>query len=57
MQIAFGMLNIPPEVFWDMSFAELNHAFLGYQEKISGGNKAGPLNRTRLNELMELYPD
>jgi len=57
MQIAFGMLNITPEVFWDMSFAELNHAFLGYQEKISGGNKAGPLNRTRLNELMELYPD
>jgi len=51
-----GMMNIQADQFWKMSLTELYTAIDGFTE-FHGSNDTKPLERSRLEELMELYPD
>jgi len=52
------MVGISPSEFWSMSPVEIYSAIAGFQE-FNGANdsSSSPLERDRLSELMELYPD
>ncbi len=50
------MLNLSPQVFWQMSPIEVYMAVEAFIE-FNGGEKEKPLTNTELEELMELYPD
>lgn len=52
MRIGFGVLRLPPNTFWAMTPRELHAAC----EALAGGARAAP-PRSRLNELMRLFPD
>jgi len=54
--ICVGMLNLSPQVFWQMSPIEVYMAVEAFIE-FNGGEKEKPLTNTELEELMELYPD
>ena len=56
MQICLGMMELPPQVFWDMSPNEMYQAIKGFQ-KFHSVSEEKPMTRTELDELMELYPD
>ncbi len=55
IQVAIGVLKIPPKDFWDMGLPELYLAIDGYVEANNMGQK--PFGKDDLQELMERYPD
>ncbi|MEM1104058.1 MAG: phage tail assembly chaperone [Pseudomonadota bacterium] len=59
MEIAFGMLNLTPDVFWTMSVAEWRCACSGLKRRLGaeGFDVEAPLVRADLKTLMEQYPD
>lgn len=52
MRFGLGVLRLPPEAFWKMTPRELASAWGAVV-----GDRAGPLDRTGLTELMERFPD
>lgn len=50
------MIGMQPSEFWDTSLHEIEAAISGFLE-FNGSNEPQPMDRARLNELMELYPD
>lgn len=52
MRFGLGVLRLPPEAFWKMSPRELAAAWGALT-----GDRAGPLDRRTLLELMERFPD
>jgi hypothetical protein len=50
------MIGLSPTDFWNMSLLEFYLALKGFKE-FHGAEKDKPLNRTELDELMELHPD
>lgn len=56
MEVCVGMIGMSLVEFWDASPIEINFAMGGFQEFHSSGEPE-PMDRGRLEELMELYPD
>jgi len=56
MKIGFGHLRYSSRDFWDFSLREWQACLKGYQQK-DYGNVAKAIDRDKLNELMEKYPD
>lgn len=52
MGFGLGVLRLPPAAFWAMSPRELAAAWGAIM-----GERAGPLERSGLDALMERYPD
>lgn len=52
MQFGFGVLRLPPDVFWRMTPRELAHAITAVR-----GVAAPPLERGGLDDLMRRFPD
>ena len=52
MGFGLGVLRLPPEQFWRMSPRELSAAWGAVV-----GERAGPLDRQGLAQLMERFPD
>tara|TARA_R110000744_G_scaffold138706_6_gene249569 strand:+ start:8830 stop:8982 length:153 start_codon:yes stop_codon:yes gene_type:complete len=50
------MIGLNPQDFWSMSPVEIHMATNGFKE-FHGGNRSDPLNKTDLDNLMELHPD
>jgi hypothetical protein len=46
-----------PNNFWQLSPKEVYMAIDGFTEFNSPKDKEEPMNKNRLNEMMELYPD
>lgn len=57
MEIGLGVLQLAPDAFWSMSLTEMYAACDGLNAYNSGGKDSGPMTRSELQELMELYPD
>ena len=58
MEIGLGVLHLAPRDFWDMTLTEFYAACEGLNQFHGGGSeKNGPMLRSELEELMELYPD
>lgn len=57
MEIGIGVLHLSPDDFWNMSLREFYAACDGLNEFHGGGAKNGPMTKSELEELMELYPD
>lgn len=59
MEIGLGVLQLSPDAFWSMSLFEMYAACDGLNAYNGGGSseKSGPMTRSELEELMELYPD
>ena len=55
LQVCVGMMGMSLTEFWSSSIREINLAVEGFME-FNGGKKE-PMNRNRLEELMERYPD
>jgi|TARA_B110000285_G_scaffold124417_1_gene140433 uncharacterized phage protein (TIGR02216 family) len=51
------MIGISPSEFWNMSPVEIYSAIAGFQEFNGASDSSSPMDRDRLSELMELYPD
>jgi len=51
------MVGIRPQEFWTLSPIEVYMTIDGFVEFNGGEQKPEPMNRDRLQELMELYPD
>jgi|TARA_R100000152_G_C6758129_1_gene181991 hypothetical protein len=56
MEICTGMIGWSPATFWNSTLHEIYPAIEGFME-FNGAKKEAPLQRSELNELMELYPD
>lgn len=56
MEICLGMIGMSPEDFWSSSIKEVYAAIDGFME-FHGAKSEQPMARTRLEEMMELYPD
>lgn len=52
MGFGLGVLRLPPRDFWAMSPRELASAWGALM-----GERAGPLGRKELDDLMERFPD
>ncbi|NGP18694.1 rcc01693 family protein [Devosia aurantiaca] len=52
MGFGLGVLRLPPDQFWRMTPRELACAWGAVM-----GERAGPLDRPGLEELMERFPD
>lgn len=52
MQFGLGVLKLSPDAFWRMTPRELAAAMVAL-----GGGHADAIGRTRLHELMQLFPD
>jgi uncharacterized phage protein (TIGR02216 family) len=52
MQFGFGVLHLAPDAFWRMTPRELAQAVIAVR-----GHVATPLDRGRLIELMQRFPD
>tara|TARA_R100000951_G_scaffold32405_1_gene27611 strand:+ start:2307 stop:2465 length:159 start_codon:yes stop_codon:yes gene_type:complete len=52
------MMGMSPNIFWNTSPQEIYLAIDGFSE-FNGGKekKEQPMDKSRLHELMELYPD
>ena len=46
-----------PKDFWDLSLIEVINTVQGFKEFNSTETEEEPLDKNRLQELMELYPD
>tara|TARA_B100000282_G_scaffold286650_1_gene253407 strand:+ start:275 stop:445 length:171 start_codon:yes stop_codon:yes gene_type:complete len=56
MQIGLGVLQISPNVFWNMSFPEFYSAVQGWQEA-NGVDQIKPATKADVEQLMDRYPD
>jgi len=52
MQFGFGVLRLSSKDFWLMTPREIFAAYLAFQP-----NKATPISRARLDNLMQNFPD
>tara|TARA_R110000787_G_scaffold37800_1_gene95772 strand:- start:2107 stop:2268 length:162 start_codon:yes stop_codon:yes gene_type:complete len=52
-----GMMGMSPNNFWQSSPQEIYLAIEGFSEFNTGSEKEEPMNKDRLKEMMELYPD
>lgn len=52
MRFGLGVMRLPPQDFWRMTPRELASAWGALL-----GDRAGPLDRRKLDGLMERYPD
>lgn len=57
MEFALGHLRWPPAVFWGATLAELSAAQNGYLASKGVDRSVRQMSRSRLDELMRLYPD
>lgn len=57
MRFGLGHLRLAPAVLWRMTLIEYDAAVRGYLEAKGVKPGSGPMRRTRLEELMALYPD
>ena len=52
------MMNMRPTDFWNLSPREMYLAISGFKTfHASGEDDKAPMDSTRLEEMMELYPD
>ncbi len=52
------MMNMRPDDFWNLSPREMYLAIAGFKTfHASGEDNEEPMDSTRLEEMMELYPD
>jgi uncharacterized phage protein (TIGR02216 family) len=51
------MMGMTPQTFWNISPQEIYLAIDGFSEFNGGKEKEQPMDKSKLNELMELYPD
>lgn len=56
MKFGLGRLRLPPDAFWRMTMRELDAASQGMAEHY-GGAQPPPMDRERLLEMMQQYPD
>jgi len=56
-QVCVGMIGMSPKDFWDLSLIEVINTIQGFKEFNSTETEEEPLDKNRLQELMELYPD
>ncbi len=54
--ICVGMMGMRPIDFWDLSPKEMYLALKGFKQ-FHATEKEKPMDRSELDELMELYPD
>lgn len=53
-----GMIGMQPSEFWNSSVIEIHSAIDGFTEfNTSSKEKEEPMTSSRLDEIMELYPD
>lgn len=57
MRFGLGHLRLAPAVLWRMTLIEYDAAVRGYLEAKGVKPGSGPMRRSRLEELMALYPD
>jgi len=57
MEIAFGILGIAPEVFWNMTPPEWLAAFTGWKRKYGIAEDTPAITRKELEELQRRFPD
>lgn len=58
MEICLGMIGMRPKDFWDSSPREIYKAISGFVEFNTGSKEEDqPMDRDRLQEMMELHPD
>ena len=58
MEICIGMIGMSPNDFWESSPKEIYRAIQGFIEfNTPSSSSKGPMSRSELDELMELYPD
>ena len=50
------MMQIPPNVVWDMSIPEITLAINGFKE-YNTGKRSDPMSKSELEKLKERYPD
>jgi len=56
MGICMGMIGMQPSEFWNSSIIEIHLAIDGFME-FNGSEQEAPMNKSRLEEMMELHPD
>ena len=52
MALGLAQWHLPPDAFWRLTPREIAGAVAGQT-----GNRASPLSRARLSDLLQLYPD
>lgn len=58
MEVCMGMIGMQPSEFWNSSVIEIHSAIDGFTEfNTSSKEKEEPMTSSRLDEIMELYPD
>ena len=57
MHIAFGVLELTPSQFWEMTPAELSATAKGWQMAHSAAKVEKPMGKEELNTLMKTFPD
>lgn len=57
MRVGLGHMRIPVSEFWRYSFVEWNNACEGYRTSITGVDPSQTMTHSRLEEMMEMYPD
>jgi len=56
MKVAFGHMRFSSDTFWAFSLREWQAALKGYIQK-EYGDQVQPMNKSRLQQMMERYPD
>ena len=56
-KICLGMMLMPRKDFWDSTPKELQNAIDGFKRFHGAERPNTPMDRDRMHELMELYPD
>jgi Phage tail assembly chaperone protein, TAC len=56
MKLGLGFMGIRPQDFWNYSLREWQATVEGFIEN-KYGKPQRPMNKSRLQELMERYPD
>jgi len=51
------MMGMSPNNFWNLSPQEVYLSIDGFSEFNGGKEKEAPMDKAKLHELMELYPD
>jgi len=54
--ICVGMMNMRPIDFWDLSPREMYLSIKGFKQFHAADHET-PMDRSQLDNLMELYPD
>lgn len=57
MRVGLGHIGISPKDFWEYSLKEWLLTIEGYNKKTTGVSQDDVMSRTRLDELMQEYPD